>query len=403
MYKVLKINRLFTIHPLFFTICFCFLAITGCKEAHTSSPISGQGVKLDFAENFELEHFDNFYKLSIKVFFHGDKASSSNVKEYILYSGDSSAIPSGFDNLKKIKVPVNRIVSLSGNYYAYLKGIGQESKVVGFGNKNFTADPALYEAIEKGIVKDVGNGPTLSEEAVYSLHPDVVLTFATGTGFDSDLTKLSSAGIPVLLLSEWQESSALGRLEWIKLFELLTTGSFEGDLNEASDDHSQKFNLYKIEKAEYEKIRDSVEQFPCIKTLVGAPYSGTWFAPGKKSFTGTLLSDARGCSVFTDDKTNLKLDLQTAFSKAKEAEIWINAGPSQEALIANESRIQILDVFKSGNVYYYDKLTGPSGALDFFEKASVYPSKALHDFVIMLHGTKEEQKSLTWYRNIFYN
>lgn len=154
---------------------------------------------------------------------------------------------------------------------------------------------------------------------------------------------------------------------------------------------------------EYEKIRENAKQYPCIKTLVGAPYSGTWFAPGKKSFTGTLLSDARGCSVFTDDKTNLKLDLQTAFSKAKEAEIWINAGPSQEALIASDSRIQMLDVFKSGNVYYYDKLTGPSGALDFFEKASVYPSKALHDFVIMLHGTTEEQKSLTWYRNIFYN
>lgn len=420
MHKVLKINRLFTILPLFFAILSCFFTFVGCKQeqksvlAETQKAKSGDSrtpvsefnadsssnkIELEFAKNFELEKIGNAYKLGIKVFF----GSESNYTEYILYrEEDLKTIPPEFQHLKKIRIPAKRIVPLAGNYYAYLKAIGQESKVVGFGNKDFTSDSSLYAAIEHKEITDVGSGPTLSEESLYTLHPDLVITYATGSSFDADLSKLEKAGIPVLLISEWQETSALGRLEWVKLIELLSSGSFEGEGNA----ENQKFNLYEIEKEKYLALRKEIKEkgVPCIKTLVGSPVNGTWHAPGENSFTGTLLADANGCSVFQSKGAELKLDLETAFIAAANAEVWINPGyNSTDALLAAEPRSNLLPAFKNKKIFYYDKLKGPSGALDFFENAGVYPSKALKDLAIILHSHSGTLQDLTWYRNIFYN
>ena len=390
MHKSLKINRLYAFFFFFLSILAPVALLNGCsKEEKLDSSL--RNLPLQYAKNFQLDTLsEGVLRLTVQVFLGED-----SIKHHYILRENEKPIPESFKNTTIIPVPVKKMVVMSGSHYAFLKHLGAEERVIGFSDKKNIADSTLYNQIISEKVKEVGEGSFLKQELLYKLKPDVIVAFATGYSFDSNLEKIAQLGIPVLYVSEWQEASPLAKFEWIFLFDALVK-------------MDRSVNLFEIEKEEYKRVKDSLRalNLPCHSVLLGGPVSGYWFAPGDQSYTGTLIRDAGGCSVFPKDSSlEKRLSLESAFIYAQKAKTWLHPGyyKSINELLLAENRVQLLNPYKNKRIYNFDKQKGKNGALDFYEQAVIHPSKVLKDLINILHPKPVGNNPTIWYRNIFYN
>jgi iron complex transport system substrate-binding protein len=331
---------------------------------------------------------------------------------------DDSALSAGGLDLEQVQrgaawkgatvlhVPLRRAVVLSSAQIGYMLRLGAGDRIAGVGEGRFVVDSTLYARIAAGKVAEVGNGHGLVLEKVLGLKPEIVMTFATGGGYD-DYERLQALGIPMMLTSEWQEDSPLAKFEWIKLFGLLFCGR-SGELACPVPADS----VFEQSKSEYVAL-SSESTLPADRprVLVGMSYGGVWYAPGGRSFTAQLIRDAGGRYLWESDTTReMKLSLEEVFAIADSADIWINPGAftGPDEILAAEPRVQGVRAFREGRVYQNDGIKGPGGGNDFYEGAVANPVELLANVIGSIYpdsiSPKKpdlENKPYKWYRNIF--
>ncbi len=406
------------------------LVATKTKKINESSQHS---LSLQYAENFSIDTLsDHFLGLSVRICSKNDTVESRYLLRLPhgareLAESDKTIIkkslPKVWRDMPVIALPVSKVILLSGSYYAYFKRLGKEKVVIGFSDKKQTADSALFRKIEVGQVREVGDGQNISEEKLFALHPDLVVSFAVGNAFDADFMRLKQTGIPVLLTSEWQEPTPLARAEWIRLFGVLTQ-SGKAD------------SLFQETAKQYEQLKKEIQEtyqqngINCIPVFAGTPTGGMYFIPTDSSFTATFIQDAGGCLVFKNEHQGGHISPEQAFLYGKTAPIWLHPGyGTPEEILAADSRAADFKAFQKKQIFNFDKRQGISGALDFYESVVVFPDSLLREMFIVLQSaiaeiqteTREptspvsnseiknsenanaDGDSLFWYRNIFYN
>lgn len=308
-----------------------------------------------------------------------------------------------------LHVPVRRVVVLSSAQIGYMLRLGVEGRIAGVGDGKYLVDSALYAKVASGEVATVGNGHDLILEKVLSLKPNLVMTFATGGGYD-DYERLQALGIPMMLSSEWQEVSPLAKFEWIKLFGALFCGH-SGDLAcTVSAD-----TLFEQNKKDYQLMVAgsdlTAHGSKCPRVLVGMSYGGVWYAPGGRSYTAQLIKDAGGCYLWAGDTTReMRLSLEEVYAIADSADVWINPGAyaTPDEILAAEPRVKEFKAFREGRVFQNDGIRGAGGGNDFYESAVVHPVELLANVIGNMHPDSMspkrpdlEKHPYEWYRNIF--
>ena len=371
-------------------LIFLFLCSVGCVEKDKSnleqSEIVKEPVVFDYAKNVKMDSFPSGFLLEIMS------------KQWLLLDKNSKNFkkPKEWDSIPVIYVPVERPVILSTSYLGYLRYLGVDSKIVGVGEKKYIADSAFYKFIEANNIPNLGNGALLSLEKLFSLQPDLVLTFSSGEAKHEDYLRMKSLNLPVILASEWNEVSPLAKAEWLKVFGVLF------DCYSLSDslfrDIEQK---YQKKASEMSKIADSLKP----KVLIGGPVGGIWYAPSPESYTAMLVKDAGGQYIWADKKSEngFRFSLEEALLQGKEADIWIHPSnfKTPKEVFQNESRVELLKAWKDKKIYQHDKRVGPAGGLDFYEEAVVRPDLVLEDLIKVFYPHFFEDSSMRWYRNIY--
>jgi iron complex transport system substrate-binding protein len=306
-----------------------------------------------------------------------------------------------------LHVPLRRAVVLSSAQIGYMLRLGVGDRIAGVGDGRFVVDSALYARTQAGQVAQVGNGQGLVLEKVLALKPDVVMTFATGGGYD-DFDRLQALDIPMMLTSEWQEDSPLAKFEWIKLFGKLFCGR-AGELACAVPADL----IYEQGKKQYDSLSSAIEAGVSARprVLVGMSYGGVWYAPGGRSFTAQLIRDAGGRYLWGADTTReLKFSLEEVFAVADSADVWINPGAfaSPEEVLEAEPRVKDIRAFRDARVFQNDGVKGAGGGNDFYESAVAWPFELLRNVTGSIHpdyvagkSADLESQPYKWYRNIF--
>ena len=297
-----------------------------------------------------------------------------------------------------LHVPLRRAVILSSAQIGYMLRLGVAGRIVGVGDGKYIVDSALYAKTAAGEVATVGNGHELVLEKVLDQKPELVMTFATGGGYD-DYERLQALGIPMMLTSEWQEDSPLAKFEWIKLFGMLFGKQALAD------------SIFKQTNEEYLSSLVSRLSSKSPRVLVGMSYGGVWYAPGGHSYTAQLIRDAGGCYLWAGDTTReMRLSLEEVFAIADSADIWINPGAfsSPDEILAAEPRVKNIRAFRDGRVYQNDGIKGPGGGNDFYESAVAHPVELLANVIGNMYPDSVSSKTADlgnppygWYRNIF--
>ena len=337
-----------------------------------------------------------------------------------------------------LRVPLNRVVALSTSQVGYLLRLGLRDKIVGVSDGNYIADTILYKRTQRGasnFVASIGYDADALEKLM-ALSPDLIFDFTTGGDYDN-YEQIARTSLPLMLTSEWQESSPLAKLEWIKLYGILF--GIRPLADSIYEDEKNKYETLKSLIAQSSKpavagdliaqnVMDSIASArlqndsakhlsslvsrlsskQCPRVLAGMSYGGVWHASGGNSFTANLVRDAGGCYMWASDTSR---ELTFAFEKivalADSVDVWVNPSMfgSVEEMLALEPRIKNIRAFKEKRIFQNDGRKGIGAGNDFYEGAVTRPAELLWNLTKCINGSVPAVNSLDttykWYRNIY--
>ncbi|AMJ65289.1 ABC transporter substrate-binding protein [Hymenobacter sp. PAMC 26628] len=290
-----------------------------------------------------------------------------------------AARPAGYADAHVIETPLRSLVALSSMHVALADFLGAADLVVGLGSFKYASAVPVRQRIAAGKIYEVGQGKELNNEQLVAQHPDLVM--ATGWPGESlaRFQTLEAAGVPVMINSEWVETTPLARAEWVKVLAAL--------LNK-EDLVNQKFGQVARSYHRLAALGHHATQRP--KVVVGLPFKDVWYVPDADSYLTQFLRDA-GCTYAWDQTRapsgSLALSFETVAPVALAADYWLQTGTAMAKadIVAQDARYAAFAPFKTGQVYNNNRRTNAQGSNDYWESGAVRPDLVLSDLIKILH------------------
>lgn len=358
-------------HRVLFFIA-AMIALSSCTP--TSSP-SGTAVStatwetlpLDQATNFTVQKRGSYTLLSIQAAWK-DAAPSF---QYLLYPKGTTP-PVDHPEAIRIPVPLERVLCSGTVDVAFLEALGATDRIVGMSGGQYLYNPKVKQGLKKGTIANLGQHQALDYERAVALQPDAALVYSIGD--QGVYQKYQTLGIPAVLLSDFMEKTPLGRAEWM-VFVGYLLGKEEA-ARAAYQTIAQRYQEAR-QRATYRSYRPSV--------LTGVVYQGTWYIAGGQSLMAQFIQDAGGHYLWGDNQevSGVPLDFEAVYSKALQADVWINQASyaTRTGLLEAEARYGDFKAVQTGQLYNYNKRTTAGGGSDFFESAIVRPDRVLEDLM----------------------
>jgi iron complex transport system substrate-binding protein len=268
---------------------------------------------------------------------------------------------------------MSRLACLSTTHLPFLETLNTPEKAVGVGFAEYLFDEKSKARIDSGDLVNLTAAGKLDFETVVSLAPEALLVYYYG---NEDFTRYEQSGIKVIPINEYAEAHPLGRVEWIKVFGLLT-GNYSNAITE--------FN--KIDSS-YKALVNSIPEMtkkPVVFT--GSFYKGKWAAPGGDSFIAKFISDAGALYAFADypGNDNINLDFETVLTMIAGADyfgkvIYRESGVLRNDFLEEQNRFELLKAFDDSHLFYCNTAT-----TDYFGRGIMEPHLMLQDLIGIFH------------------
>ncbi len=388
--------------PLFrYVVVFVIPALLfSCRGGSTSTAIKQQypeGSILEnlYADNFTITDYSNYRNVVVR-----DGGGSEY--SYYLYRDVKPDIIFKDEKLPKrqhrifIKIPVERVVSLSSENIVFLDALGELDKLKGIDLQKNTSLSEVKELVRSGKIIQTGEGRDIDTEILYAITPDAV--FSPWTGGDYDGTALlGEQGFPVIVTAGWLESHPLGRAEWIVFVSLFLDREEKGR------------ELFRLTSERYKALKETAEDAskgPDKKPVVlsNMIYGDSWGLPGGRSYAGILFSDAGALYPWNDDDNtgSIFLDFETVFSLAGDARIWlVNSSGilTKDDILKKDSRYALFRAFKEGKIYN-NNLLETEGGNPYWDEGTAYPDRILSDLIKIFHPQVSGTEDLNYFTEV---
>ena len=319
--------------------------------------------------------------------------SKANTFTYIL--GDSpDPVPDSLHVYPFIKIPVQRVVTMSTTHVAMISQLGRSSTIRGVSGTGLIYDQEVRGAIEAGLVRDVGHDMTLNYETIVDIDPDVLFIYGVESSVRNTAARLQEMGIHVVFCAEYLERHPLGKAEWIRFF-----AQFYGLDEQARGFFGTVDSAYRVLSCRAGKAGKQP------RILTGFPWKDTWYVAGGESYASRLIADAGGEYLWKENPSAeaIPLGLESVYARAVTADIWINPGIARQLdeLTAYDDRFGGLPVVETGMVFNNDaRLAGSGGGNDYWESGTVRPDLVLADLISVFHPDLLPDHTLCYYRKL---
>ncbi|WP_298551014.1 ABC transporter substrate-binding protein [uncultured Algibacter sp.] len=377
-----------------FNYCLLFIVFVffNCKSEPSKKlkeNITGISIKLKYAKGFSIKKYETHKILEVKKPWPEANRSyrfalleNNYDADYWIYERER------FDNT--IALPIQKIVVTSTTHIPALELLGVEQTLVGFPGTDYISSEKIRQQINKGNIRELGKNESLNTEVLLELNPELVVGFGID-GNNRSLETIKKSGIPVIFNGDWIEESPLAKAEWIKFFGALYNKEKEAD---------SIFNRIEKGYLEAKKLAENVKHKPTI--LSGAMHADIWYLPNGTSTEAQLLKDANVNYLWSDTKGSgsLKLNFESVFVKAKDADIWLSPSnySSLEALKNGNQNHTMFNAFQNKNIYTFTNTTGDSGGVLYYELGMTRPDLVLKDLMKICHPELLENYKLYFYK-----
>jgi len=275
-----------------------------------------------------------------------------------------------------IQVPLDRIAASSTTHAGFLAAINARDLLIGINNPDRLFDHELYQRFQDGALVSLGRDLDFNLEYLIARKPSVVMQTGIQGQFNPD-PRLVSAGIPVLYILEWMESTPLGRAEWIRVFGMITGHQEQAD------------SVFRYVEKEYKRLTElgrSLEYKPTV--LTGNNFKGTWYMPGGLNYQSYLFRDA-GMNYpwnHVQLSASLALNFETVIDKMVDAPVWVGViVDSLSQLLAEEPRYKVFKAVREHKVFAVTNRLNHHGGNDYWESGVVRPDLILADLLYIAH------------------
>ncbi|MBN1687061.1 MAG: ABC transporter substrate-binding protein, partial [Spirochaetales bacterium] len=300
--------------------------------------------------------------------------------------------PKGVAADRTIEVPVKSIVTMSTSYLPCLEELDVLDALAGHETFAWVTSGAVNELISSGMIQEIGSGQTVNVELLLEMDPDLIMAYGMGNEWDSH-PKFEEANLPYVINAEWNETTPLGRAEWIKYIALFFNR--EARANAFFDNVVEEYTAL---SARAKTVADRPSVF------AGTPYQGTWWMSGGGSFAARFYEDAGAAYLWAEDDStgSLMLDVETVYEKAGDADFWVNTGywNTLQDVKAADERFTEFTVFKTGAIFNNNRRMGPGGGNDYYESGPINPHKVLADLISIFHPTLLPGHELYYYKKL---
>lgn len=344
-------------------------AAPGCVPGAPPPPTGT--VEFEQASNVEITGADGYRVLTVRQPYPGGAPQS------IVLVGcgqPDPALPADLAGAPVLRTPVTGVHAVSTTPLPFLTELDVLPVLTGVGGLDLISDPAVRAHVESGAAEEFAPAGMINAEQVVAAAPPVVLSGGTD---DPAFAALAAAGIPVLGWADFLESGPLGQAEWIKVMGALTGRDAEAAA------------AYDAIADRYDDLATRVRGSAPTPIVAGQPYQGTWSVPSLGSTSGRLLADA-GASWSGRDAEGgaVPSSLEAVLAADGDARIWLADGPWRTTadIAASDPRLTAFAAAgPGGQVWTRDKLLGPTGGNQAFERGIAHPDELLADLVSILH------------------
>jgi iron complex transport system substrate-binding protein len=347
-------------------------------------------VEIKHARGFNITYFNHYKVVSIINPF---EKSADTLKYLLLERGTPR--PKGFADAQTIEIPLRNISLTSSMHVGLLEWLGSADIIAGLSGMQYVFSPEVRKLIAAGKVTEIGREQGLNEEKLITMHPDLIMTTG-GAGAKIDhYTVLRQAEIPVMINSEWVETTPLARTEWVKLIAAL--------LNKEKL-ANEKFSDLETEYRKLVMLANQSTDKPSI--ISGVNTKDAWFLPNGDSYMAQFFRDAGGHYHWNDTKKtgSLPLNFEAVYPVALTADFWLNVGftskDTRKDILAQDTRYGDFKSYKSGKMYSYNNRVNEQGSNDFFESGTMNPHIVLSDLIKILHPELLPAHQLVYYKQL---
>jgi iron complex transport system substrate-binding protein len=381
------------------------ILVPGCERSPQVSPAkSGKGcierfdaatdyfpekVTSEFAENFTVE-YRNYYKVvTVK------RPSENGASErYVLVQCGAPApdLTGDLAGAVIVSVPILSLFSDSATHMPLLVELGHVDVLTGINEARYVTTEPVLDRIRRGLAIEYAPNYVINTELVISRKPSMVMV---GGGYPEEYKTIRKAGVPVVVNTEWEESTALGRAEWLKYMALFVNE--EGKAQRSFEGIRDRYMSLRERAASIPKARRP-------RVMTGVAVRGMFEVSGGESYVSKLIADAGGEYVWSDNSSRgvTTVDLEAQIERAASADFWINGGQwkSLRAMLMEEPRYKQFKPVREGRVWLYNRLVNAAGAHDYWSRGVTRPDLILEDLIKIFHPELAPQHEFVWYKQV---
>ena len=360
-------------------IFYCYIfsmvgLLIGCSTAgdhETTVEQDGKQIALKYATGFSIEQFEEYTLITVKRPY--QQAEQPLV--YVLYPKGTAQPSIKADAF--IQTPIERLVSTSTTHIPMLDYLGVSETLVGFPSLDYISSKTMRNRIDKGEIMELGTDNALNMEALITLAPDLVMAYTMTSDF-GQFNRMKSAGIHVVINSEYLEEHPLGRAEWIK---------FAGTFFNLSHKADSVFDLIETAYNATKILTENTTTRPTV--MSGIVYGDSWFLPGGQNYAARLIKDAGLAYLWAADTSSgfMPLSFESVYDIASKSDLWLGVGSysSLAEVIDADNRYSEFKPFQEAQVYSFNKRMGDKGGSEYLELGYLRPDLILKDLVKIGH------------------
>ncbi|MDP4172923.1 MAG: ABC transporter substrate-binding protein [Bacteroidota bacterium] len=375
------------------------LCLSQCSKRYSSEDSSGkvkggksiytEKMQVQYSKSFEIEYLDSAKVIRV---FSPEKGKKKVVSEYLLLP-HGVRIPKGYEDSYVVRIPVKSVIALTSIYTGFLDKLGLTDKIIAVDNFQYVYSPKLRAMIDAKKVAEAGDAFNVNVEKIFSLKPDLVLTYGNGDVKADANNKLIANGIHFASTTLHLENSPLARAEWIKFIAAFFDS--EKKANEIFDNLQKEYNKLTL-------LTKDLKERPSVFTE--ALLGGMWYEPGGESYLAKLLKDAGANYIWKDDPSSgsLTLSFEQVYEKAHDADYWINVhfwNKTGDAL-KNDPRNSKFKAFRTKNIFNYNASINSYGYYEYWEDGVINCDIVLADMIKIFHPEIMQSHSFRYYKEL---
>ena len=335
------------------------------------------------------------YRRSYKVITVRDLSAGGRAERYVLVQCGTPApkLAGDLAGAQAVTVPVASLFAFSTTNLPPLVDLDRVDVLTGVAQFDAVASPEVRARIEAGKVVEFARvGLVIDVERVVTAKPSLLLAGSTS---GATLAVIRSAGVPVVANSEWLESTALGRAEWLKYVAVF--------LNEERRAQS----VYGAMKSRYRSLGVRAMAGPAVErplVMTGRSTRGLFTISGGRSYVATLIGDAGGRYAWSDNTAAgiTSVDLEAQIQRAANADVWINGGgwKNLAEMLEDEPRYSAFKAYRQGQVWVYERPVRPGSSSDYWSRSVTHPDLVLADLIKIFHPRLVPNHAFEWYTQL---